>query len=358
MDHRIIKVIPGLLAHPLRALNLARYWLHKTERNETVGYLPFVLDIEPTTFCNFKCRMCHVSDPDFVHHHMPLDLFKRIINDNPQLIKIHLQGMGEPLLCPQLFDMISYADRKRILIQTTTNGSMLNEPNVRKLINARLTSIGISIDGATAGTFESIRQCSDFGKVVEGVKRLVAEKRKARANTIIRAWTVVQKENANEAEGIVRLCKEIGFDCLVFQLFISGWGKTDWSAKNSGKQLDIACAKDQIEKAVSLGKQLDFNVRMHTGDIYSRQKPCSWPWYSAFISADGFMVPCCILGDSRIKNFGNIQEKKLSVVWNSQPYRAFRTMHMNNAIPPFCRNCYDSADTGKAPAQSSESLVP
>jgi pyrroloquinoline quinone biosynthesis protein E len=345
MDNRIIKSIPGIFSHPTRIINLTRYYLQKGKRSKFAAYLPFVLDIEPTTFCNFRCRMCHVAEPDFAHRHMSFDLFKKIIDDNAQLIKIHLQGMGEPLLCPHLFEMICYANKKRILVQTTTNGSMLNEQNVNKIIDARLASIGISIDGATAKTFESIRQCSDFGKVIEGAKRLVAAKHAARINTTIRAWTVVQKENAHEVESIVRLCKEVGFDCLVFQVFVSNWGKDEWETRNSQKRIAADAGIPEIQKAIDLAKSMNLSARIHTGDIYSRERPCAWPWYSAFVSAEGHVVPCCILGDSRTKNFGQLADKSMINIWNCKDYAAFREFHANYTIPSYCKGCYRQSES-------------
>jgi MoaA/NifB/PqqE/SkfB family radical SAM enzyme len=42
------------------------------------------MDIEPTTGCNFRCTMCQVSSPDFKAENMKLELFKKLIDDNPQ----------------------------------------------------------------------------------------------------------------------------------------------------------------------------------------------------------------------------------------------------------------------------------
>ena len=56
------------------------------------------MDIEPTTGCNFRCTMCQVSSPNFISKNMDYEMFKKTIDDNKQLLKIKLQGMGEPLV--------------------------------------------------------------------------------------------------------------------------------------------------------------------------------------------------------------------------------------------------------------------
>ena len=71
---------------------------------------------------------------------------------------------------------------------------------------------------------------------------------------------------------------------------------------------------------------------------YSRQ--CVWPWESAYISKTGDVVPCCIIGDEKVKSFGNLKEKTFSEIWNSNEYINFRKDIKNNNIPDFCKNCY------------------
>jgi len=312
--------------------------MFRSYKRTQLSYLPYVLDIEPTTYCNFKCQMCHVSDPDFKHQHMSFDLFKKIIDENPQLIKIKLQGMGEPLLCPDFFKMAEYARKKGVLVQTTTNGSMLIEENIQKLIHAKLTSIGVSLDGASAETFEGIRGGSNFNKVVAGVGELAKALKQAGSKTVLRAWTVVQKKNIHEAEQIVGLAAQLGFDAIVFQTHLSNWGKQAWSDKMDGITAENSTLNRQ--GLVEIGKKKGINVSFYQGDVYSKQKPCIWPWHTAYVSADGFLVPCCILGDSSVKNFGNLNQQSIAVFWNSLEYSEFRAIHNSMRIPDYCMNCY------------------
>ena len=49
------------------------------------------------------------------------------------------------------------------------------------------------------------------------------------------AWSTIQEDNLDEVESITKLCKEIGFDDLTFQVFLTGWGKDDWNKINNKK---------------------------------------------------------------------------------------------------------------------------
>lgn len=340
-DVRSVRALASSIRRPKRLLNLAKYLTTRSRRSRRTTFLPFALDIEPTTYCNFRCAMCHVSDAEFVHRHMPFSLFKQIIDGNPQLLKIHLQGMGEPLLCPDFFNMAEYARKQGILIQTTTNGSMLTGENASGIADLGFSSVGISIDGATAESFEAIRANSRFQKVIEGAERMTTAARRSRLGTLVRAWTVFQQGNRREAVEIVNLCKKIGFHSLTFQVFLSDWGKKEWSNKNSNKSIEGYLQDPNLAAALRKGKEIGLPVGVFTGNMYSTKKPCLWPWYSAYIAAGGEVVPCCILGDPAVMNFGTISaDRGFAQIWNSDEYASFRQCHSEGAIPGFCRQCY------------------
>ena len=85
--------------------------------------------------------------------------------------EIHLHNFGEPLLDDRLEDRIRYAKQKGIAtVKIFSNGSLLNEPRARGLIDAGLDEIKISFDGASKEEFERIRFPLKFD-VVDGEPR-------------------------------------------------------------------------------------------------------------------------------------------------------------------------------------------
>ncbi|MFH0922120.1 MAG: radical SAM protein [Fibrobacterota bacterium] len=340
MKNKFKSILLRLLTYPSAAYNAVLFQLLHNRRLLRPPYRPMVMDIEPTTYCNFKCSMCHVSDSDFPHQHMSFELFKSIIDSNPQLLKIKLQGMGEPLLCPDFFAMVEYARKQHLLVQTTTNGSRLNESNVERLAKAGLISIGVSIDGATADTFEAIRINSSFQKVTEGVKRLSDSLSAHKTSTILRGWTVLQKANSMEIAEIVRLSKALGVHEHVFQVFVSSWGKTAWEAKTSQASIDQELLNKAIQTTTDEGKKVGLSVKFFYENLYSKNRPCIWPWHSAYVAADGRVVPCCILGDPRVKALGDLTKESFLHLWKKENYSSFRNLHIADKIPGFCKSCY------------------
>jgi MoaA/NifB/PqqE/SkfB family radical SAM enzyme len=180
--------------------------------------------------------MCQVSSPDFIKRNMSLKTFKKIIDQNPQFIKIKIQGLGEPLVNKEIFEMIKYANDKFIKVNTVTNGSLLNNENIKKILAVKINELSISIDGASKKVFETIRLGSNFDTVIKNVENLTSNRSKNIKK--IQSLTLIQKKNFSELEDIIKLCKRLNLDEIQFQYLLTSWGKDDWKTINNEQQID------------------------------------------------------------------------------------------------------------------------
>ena len=78
---------------------------------------PRFVQIEPVGQCNLRCRMCPISlrpesQPGQPPALMEMDVFTRLIGQFGDIEELHLQGLGEPLMHPRFFEMVSYAARR------------------------------------------------------------------------------------------------------------------------------------------------------------------------------------------------------------------------------------------------------
>ena len=65
---------------------------------------------------------------------------------------------------------------------------------------------------------------------------------------------------------------------------------------------------------------------------------CQWPFNATWVTADGFVTPCCNLHDPRQLSFGNAFEKPLGDIWLGEAYQTFRTQYRANQVDA-CRKC-------------------
>src|SRR3954462_5275391 len=91
--------------------------------------LPGHLQVEVSGACNLRCRMCLVRYAPAVGRRegaLAYEDFLALVDSLPQLRRLTLQGLGEPLLSPHLLDMIRHAARHGVHVGFNTNGVLLS----------------------------------------------------------------------------------------------------------------------------------------------------------------------------------------------------------------------------------------
>ena len=332
----------GFRMFPERKENYLKY--KAARRSQVLDYMPIRLDVENVSRCNFRCTMCQVSDwPKSKRaEDMSLEEYRALVEGQYGLIEIKLQGMGEPLLGTSYFDMIEYARAKYIWVRSTTNGSLLHvDENYKRLIDADICEVHVSLDGATSGTYERIRRGGRFGRVAENsalLNRYCHDVGRMRT----RMWTVVQKENFHEIEQFPALASDLGFDRLTLSLDLNDWGQEEWKRVNDRVDIHHRFDLEMAEHLVQSGKALDVNVTFwfidEKFDASDPRTVCPWPFERAYISSDMRVVPCCMMANPEVFDLGDAHH--LAEVWRNGRMTHFRKMHLDGAIPDACRSCY------------------
>jgi radical SAM protein with 4Fe4S-binding SPASM domain len=332
-----------------------------------IAPLPDELQLEVTSACNLRCAMCLVRYKPPVNKlagAMTFDLFRRIVEDVPTLRRLTLQGLGEPLLSPYLLDMVRLARRHGITVGFNSNATLLTRRRADELVAAGLDWLHVSLDGATARTYEGIREGADFGTVLANLRGLVAAKRAAGSEVPhIRVVFVAMRRNVEELPGLVRLLAEAGVDELRVQNLSHTFSDTDpfgkyteirdftaaealWtgagSAASPAKAADRAAADRAFSAAQAVADEHGLTLRLPS--LASRPVPagrpgCTWPWDAAYVTSQGVVQPCCmVMGDDRVA-LGQLSRQSFPEVWNGEGYREFRRRLVADDPPDVCRGC-------------------
>jgi len=107
---------------------------------------PSQAQIEITNRCNLTCEMCPRDHFNLSREDMPFDTFKEIVDRLGEVKLLTLTGWGEPLVHPQLFEMITHCKQKGYTVKLTTNGTLLTPEMQQKVRNSGLDEITISLD--------------------------------------------------------------------------------------------------------------------------------------------------------------------------------------------------------------------
>jgi MoaA/NifB/PqqE/SkfB family radical SAM enzyme len=306
---------------------------------------PFLaFQIQITSRCNLRCPHCtkNVFSDQWIDGDMDMDTYKTLSRAFPHLRQVYIDAWGEPLLHPRFWEMASMAREAGCSVGTTTNGTLIDREVARRLA-CEVDVVGISVDGATAATYESIRKGANFRQVLEGVRELVAARKEARGDgyPLVSLLFLKNRRNIHELPDMVDLAGELGADEVIAS-------NLTYVAKPEYEPLrvySLAGASPEylaiIQEAKKRAKEWELGLRVYPLEP-KRVGFCeARPFDALHITWDGFVTPCVYLtlpvkGDTMAKvhegesyripftRFGNLKESELLDIWNSDAYRRFR----------------------------------
>ncbi len=259
--------------------------------------LPARADIEPTTYCNFRCPHCPATAlaPPEARAHLDLDGLRLILDQLPAVYRVKLVGLGEPLLNPAFFDMVRFARGRWIRVLTTTNGSLLDAEHRPEMLACGLNHLNISVDAADAETHSRLRPGSDLDQIAEGIAALVRE-RGRRRRPAVRVWHVIQRESAPEIPDLVARCAEWGVDALLCTAKLTNFGSPTLEEYVQARRAVADDLQRVLPEARRRAAEAGLEFRCPDAPPAPRApsegRPCRWPWGRTAITVRGEVLPC------------------------------------------------------------------
>ncbi|HLH60534.1 MAG TPA: radical SAM protein [Ktedonobacteraceae bacterium] len=323
--------------------------------------LPAYVQIEPVGQCNLRCQMCSIQfrqdgPPYGPPAFMDFEAFTRMIDQFVNVRELHLQGLGEPMMHPRFFDMVTYAVAKGIRVSTNSNLTLLNGRRAELCVTSGLNCLHVSLDGATPETYERIRARAHYDRVTANLERLlVARKRLGSDHPRIHLVMVIMQQNLHELPQIVRLAHGWSVEEMFVQHLCHDFGETSlpshYRPMREFVQAQTLLEEDPERVAYYFGEARavaqELGVKLRLPRTQPRQYApgtpgrvrCSWPWQGAYISYQGYAMPCCMVSTPDRINFGNMAEQGVEKTWNSPDFQAFRDQLASDEPPEICRSC-------------------
>jgi MoaA/NifB/PqqE/SkfB family radical SAM enzyme len=277
-------------------------------KRDTVWGMPYRYVIDPLNICNLRCPLCPTGLGTLGRERgrMTLENFSSLIDQIvPYAYLVEMYNWGEPFLHPQIFEMISYASSKRIAVKLSTNLNRFNREMAAKTVASGLDSVLVSIDGATQETYAKYRRGGNLGRVLENVRLLVEEKRKAHSNTpFITLRMLVNRYNEGEIEDLREIAGELDVDAFTIgTLFVD---TTD---------------QEQVKEWLPVREELSYYD--YSAEKLENVWHCSDLWESVTINWDGGLAPCCWLHQKN-HDYENAFDRPLKAIWNGDAYVSSR----------------------------------
>jgi sulfatase maturation enzyme AslB (radical SAM superfamily) len=140
--------------------------------------------------CNLRCTMCGHEVWQSNSGFMEPELFDRVLAECAAngVKRLHvLSGQGEPLLHPQVFEMLERAVAQGLEVGSVTNGTPLTPERCERLAKMGLSYIQFSFAGWDKASYEGTYVGAKFERVIENLKRMAELTRGGKTNFMVKA---------------------------------------------------------------------------------------------------------------------------------------------------------------------------
>lgn len=273
---------------------------------------PFTMNIFPTNACNFRCNYCAQSlGADYLqrvyafrYETMPMEIFREAVEQMkafPEPFKlVSFMGHGEPLLHRELPEMIRLLHEAGVAkrIEIITNGSMLTHELSKKLIDAGLSALRVSLQGITSEKYKKISNVTlDFDQYMDELRYFSAHRKDCKL--------FVKVVDTSLDEGEEKKFYEL-FGDIADRMYV-----------------------EQI-KPVYAGVDYMENVQQvavdRYGNTHEKRMVCPLTFFMLSLWPNGDVVPCDAIYKPVI--LGNIQQDTLQDMWQGNRLKEFQRIQL------------------------------
>jgi radical SAM protein with 4Fe4S-binding SPASM domain len=271
--------------------------------------------VEITNHCNLNCSFCpkNLRPKKFMS---PVEFENVAKQIAPITSNICLHLMGEPLLHPKLNEILEIANKYKLQVNLTTNGTLL-EQKCEILKNTCIRKLTISLH-----SYEANQQRISLIDYVDGAIKVAKELTNGK-NLIVefRLW------NGN-SNGIVA---KNSFNEQIIKILTDGF--------NSNLNIESTQKNYTLAPNVFLGFDNIFVWPEQSKNYVSSKKFCHALRTHFGILCDGTVVPCCLDSEGKIA-LGNIFETDINTILSSKRATEIYNNFSNRvAVEPLCQKC-------------------
>jgi MoaA/NifB/PqqE/SkfB family radical SAM enzyme len=286
---------------------------------------PSQLIVDVTEVCNLAC--IHCPHPEFkksqyyAARYLDPELNSKLVDEvrgygGGKCEYLRYTSEGEPLVHPKIYDMLDYAVKHSgIFVTLTTNGTIMNEKRIEKLLESGLHLIDTSIDAHTPETYARIRVNGKLDVTRGNVLKLLQLREQTHRRTKIVVSFVEQPQNRHETDDFEKYWKDQGADFVIIRRLHSSAGAVTGIAEEM----------------------------RHTEQP---RYPCLYPWERLLLNPEGQLRFC---PEDWVKGsvFVDFRGTTIREAWQSDFMRNLREAHLKNMFEnhKFCGQCPDWQQT-------------
>lgn len=313
---------------------------------------PVHAELDLTDRCNVACYFCNQQDLR-TKEQIPLKRTTELIDEMAEngLRSVRLSGGGDPLFHREIDEVLEHLARRGVVVDNlTTNGVALTRPIAEYLVRNKAREVIFSLNAADATDYARMMRVKPalFEKVLENIRTLVAVRGELNYPSIVIQF-LLDRSNIGRIVEMYDLGRSLGVDRVAMNPVLE-IPRERIDRENLLLQQDAAIAEPLAEEVLRKDAdagllQIDFaipgwnammaRVRERVGVQQSNSYPtapsfknenggCFFAWYTAAITGNGDIRPCCLLLNPDVPPLGNVHENSMNSHWNGPAFQRMR----------------------------------
>ena len=316
-----------------KVFNAAHCWVAQRFHLIKSSKFPFIINFELWNECNAQCTFCRSEDGEIydlnpknkdkspiTKGRMPIEIFNEIIEQSKDHIFLAVPYVnGEPLMYPDLYKAIKFASDRKVATLISTNGELLTEKNIRKLLDSSLDFLKIAISGMSQDIFKIQHRGCNIETIKKNMKNLARIRDEGGYKILIMLDYIYYEYNAHEYLEACQLGRELGFTV----------------SRRPGNLHKLAETYPDLAKKEK--PQSDI-TKLPIKDL------CDWPWKVMTVDWNGSIYPCCdyvVWGNQKTDAIFQIGKSQIDKIWNGPEKINNRLVHLKDGRAGYniCSQC-------------------
>jgi len=278
--------------------------------------------------------MCPIHDIDVKKNDMSIEEFKFIIDNLPQTVDtINPTGLGESSLNKDFINMLKYAKSKNLVIDHTTNGSILKLEALHYIDN-----LSYSLDGITSDVLNNIRKNI---KVDVAIDKLLSIKKYISTNNLntkLRINTAVNKLNYKDINNLYKFCDTESINLNITPT-VNNYNHNSHFFNEMEKSIAENSEVINWKEIAYNYINNDYNFKLEIWYPKREMKGyCTFNFRDIFINNQSEIISCC-RRLARPEKFGNLKKMSISEIFNTNKMKKFKDAHLNGSKFELCDKC-------------------
>lgn len=294
-----------------------------------------IISWNSTNQCNMYCDHCYRDAGAKAAEELSTAEAKAMLEEIAKAgFKIMIFSGGEPLMRPDLYELVAYGKSLGLRPVLGTNGTLITPEAARKLKEAGLMGAGISLDSLNEEKHDELRRYKGaYREAIQGMKNCREAGLPFQVHTTVFDW------NQEELEAITDFAVEIGAVAHHFFFLVP----TGRAVNIEEESLRAEAYERVLTRILEKQKQVDIELKPTCAPQFMRiakemgmdmrfQRGCLAGTHYCIISPKGDVQPCAYLNIP----LGNVRDIPFSRLWETHPvFQELRTLNYKGG----CGSC-------------------